>query len=374
MRITIDKTPEQVALIKALGSKKSSEAMPAMESFAAFIANIVQVVLQQAPTVSNMYKDLPYDEFSQPSIPLDLYYDVREKNLIKVWSQTVPGGLPTQMTHGIDELMVATYPLVSALAFLKDYARQGRLDVVSKALERMAGEFLLKQETNAASVMLNALAAASSPRGDGTDTYHIIRTATQGSVILDDFNRLLTLAARVNSSWVGGTPVGAARRVTDLVGSPEFVEKIRAMAYEPINTQNTSVGAIPATDKVRDAIYDNAGVPSFYGINIMQINELGKGMPFNTLFDTFASSTTYDGYGTGSAAAFDGAAEELVIGIDNSRDALVRPVLTDSENGGTLQVFPDDQWAARSEKVGYHAKLREGRVILDDRALFGLIF
>jgi hypothetical protein len=368
MKINIKRTPEQVELVKLMGSKDRTKAIAAMESFAAFIAPVVQTVIASQPTLSSLFKDLPYDEYASPSIPLDLYYDVKDKGYINVWSQSIPGGLATQQTTGISELMVATYPLFSAVSFLKDYARQGRLDVVAKTLERMAQEVLYKQESNAASVVMSALANASFLK-NGTTTYHVRRTATANSVVLDDFNKLLTLAARINSSYTGGTPA-TTRGITDLIGSPEFVEKLRAMAYAPL----VSGSNFPGTDKFRDEIYEGAGIPSFYGINVVQVYEMGTGYPWNSLFDTYAGSTAYTGYNDTGTASFDGATEELVLGIDMSREVLVRPVLTDSENSGTFTVLPDDQWVTRSEKVGFYGKLREGRVVLDDRALVGLVW
>lgn len=370
MKINIKRTPEQVELVKLMGSKDRTKAIAAMESFAGFIAPVVQTVIASQPTLSSLFKDLPYDEYSSPSIPLDLYYDVRDKNYINVWSQSIPGGLATQQTTGISELMIATYPLFSAVSFLKDYARQGRLDVVAKTLERMAQEVLFKQEQNAASVVMSALANASTTIA-GTATYHIKRTNTANAIVLDDFNRLLTLAARINSSYTGGTP-SQTRGITDLIGSPEFVAKLRAMAYTPMHTGSKS--DIPATDSMRDAIYNGGGIPSFYGINVIQVFEMGVGYPWNALFDSYAGSTAYAGYADSGTAAFDGTADELVLGIDMAREVLVRPILTDSETTGTFTVLPDDQWVTRSEKVGFYGKLREGRVVLDDRALVGLVW
>lgn len=368
MKINIKRTPEQVELVKLMGSKDHSKAIAAMESFAGFIAPVVQQVIASQPTLSSLFKDLPYDEYGSPSIPLDLYFDVKDKNYINVWSQSVPGGLATQQTTGISELMIATYPLFSAVSFLKDYARQGRLDVVAKTLERMSQEVLFKQESNSASVVMSALANATFSK-NGVSTQHVRRSKTADTIVLEDFNKLLTLAARINSSYTGGTPA-QTRGITDLIGSPEFVEKLRAMAYQPLIASTEIVG----TDKFRDGVYEAAGIPSFYGINVIQVFEMGVGYPWNALFDAYAGSTTYPGYNDGSAVAFDGDTEELVLGIDMSREVLVRPVLTDSETSGTFTVLPDDQWVTRSEKVGFYGKLREGRVILDDRALVGLVF
>ena len=104
--------------------------------------------------------------------------------------------------------------------------------------------------------------------------------------LLADLNKMMTTAKRVNAAWTKGTPVGGEGNVgiTDILVSPEIVEQIRAMSYNPVNTK-TSSGATPpgtggdgwiaAPDAVRERMWGNAGLPTFYGINIHEINELG---------------------------------------------------------------------------------------------------
>jgi len=74
------------------------------------------------------------------------------------------GGLPTSQVEGMKEVKIATYRLDSAVSFNKRYARRARLDVVSKAIERMANEVLIKQERNAWAVILKALSEGNSSR------------------------------------------------------------------------------------------------------------------------------------------------------------------------------------------------------------------
>ena len=57
-------------------------------------------------------------------------------------------------------MKIATFRLDSAVSMGKRYARKARLDVVSKAVERMANEILVKQDRNAWAVVLKALAEA----------------------------------------------------------------------------------------------------------------------------------------------------------------------------------------------------------------------
>ena len=75
MKLKLKNTPEQVELIKAMGSKNPEISRPASEAFAAFIGPVVQQVLMQANTAAYVYTDVEYDEDDNPSYPLDLFYE-----------------------------------------------------------------------------------------------------------------------------------------------------------------------------------------------------------------------------------------------------------------------------------------------------------
>ena len=372
MKITLERNEDQVALIKALASRDSAEAAEAKEAFADFASEIIHKVLLQAATLSAAYEDLEFDQYSSPTIPLDQYFDVKDTEYVNVWSQTLAGGLPTQITHGMGEMTFSTYPLNSALAFDKKYAAQARLDVISKGMTRMIQEFLIKQENNAAAVLLGALAKAKTTVRS-KEFKHVIRSGTAGEFKLQDFNRLFTLIKRIRSSWAGGTPEARiGRGLTDVYVSPEIVEYFRGMSFNPLNTRGSD--DLPGHEDLRKNIYESSGVPNFYGVNIIEINELGSGWKFNQVFNAYADG---EAYGTGSGTSFVEASEEICIGIDRGMDVAKRPVETVSDpvdgNVSQVSVMPDDQFVSRSEKVGWYAKLREGRVLLDDRYCVGLI-
>lgn len=388
MKIVLKRTDEQVELIKAMASRNREVAYEAQIALAQFIGPVLAEVINNAPTVSNLFTSLQFNAEDNPSIPLDLYYDIFDEDYIKVYSQAVAGGLPQNIVQPTaSELKVATYKLDSAVAFDKKYAAKSRLDVVSKTFTRVAQEVMLKQERTSANLLLTALAQASTGNSaTAADNYHVFRTAAANRFVLNDLNKLFTKIKRINASFVGGTPSGARRGLTDLIVSPEIVEEIRGMAYNPINTQvapvatpSTSYSAgnapVVATDAVRDQIFSQAGLPEFYGVSIMEILELGVGKRFNTIFDTVAGSTAYAGnYSiTTSAAAFDGATEEIIIGLDRSRDSLIRAVAVDSDTGSEFNLTADDQYTLRQGKIGYYGGLEEGRMVLDNRALVGLI-
>ena len=380
MKITLKRTPEQIELIKAMASRNRAVAYDAQVALAEFIGPVLAEVINNAPTLSNLFTALPFNADDNPSIPLDLYYDITDEDYITVYSQNVAGGLPTnQVLPTVSEMKVTTYHLDSALSFDRRYAAKHRMDVVAKTFTRMAQEILLKQERTSAGLTMTALANAST-----NGKQHVQRSNQSGRFLLADLNELLTLAKRINTSWVNGTPSAGARAgLTDILVSPEIVEQIRAMAYNPVNTVAgiTGTGGTPtgstvgivAPDEIRSAVYNSAGIPSFYGVSILEFNELGKGQKFNTIFDTAASSTNYLTAAGGSSGAFDGAATEILVGIDRSRDSLIRVVATDPNSNSEFSLVADDQYSIRQNKIGFFGSLEEGRVILDVRALVGKI-
>ena len=372
MKLKLKNTPEQVELVRAMGSKDQIAAREAQEAFAAFLGPVVQQVLLQAGTAGGIFTDAPYDEDDSPSFPLDLYYGETD-NHITVWSQNMAGGLPSSHIAGMQELKIATYRLDSAVNWLKKYARRARLDVVSKAIERMAQEVLVKQERNAWAVIMKALAEASTG-----GNVHSIQSTTANVLQVDDFNRLMTHIKRLNESFANGTPdVAYSNGITDLYLSPEMMQQIRSWAYQPMNTRHgkvTTSGAsdIALPDNVREGIYRSAGMQEIFGVNLVELNELGVSKKYNTLFDTYATSTDINGGGISTTTDFATGTDEILVGVDNSKGAFIRPVAQHEESGGQFVTFADDQWSQRSEKVGFYGFLEEGRVCIDARAAVGI--
>ena len=361
MKITLKRTDEQVELVKAMASRNRDVAYEAQQALAEFIGPVLAEVVNQAPTLSNLFTNFQFNEMDSPSIPLDLYYDVTAPDYVKVYSTTVPGGLPTNtVTPTVSEMKFNTYRLDSAVDFDKRYAAKSRMDVVGKTFTRIAQEILIRQESTSANLILGALDAAETNGNSHVDT------KTPGSsLILDDFNKLLLKAKRINTAWTGSAPEGGRSKcITDLIMSPEQVKGLREMAYNPVNTNSPAGTDIPATDSMRDAIYNNGGAPEFFGINIMEINELGANAgagnneKFTKVWNGLRGLTATD----------------LVIGLDRSRESLFRAVALDAETGSEFSLLADDQYSVLQSKIGYYGSLEEGRMILDDRVLTGITF
>jgi hypothetical protein len=378
MRIVLKNTPEQIELIKAMASRNRAVAYEAQTALAEFIGPVLAEVINNAPALSNLFTTLQYNADDNPSIPLDLYYDVADQDYVKVYSQSRAGGLPTsEVLPTASELKIATYSLDSAVSFDRRYAAKSRMDVVAKTMTRVAQEILLKQNKISANVVMKALAAA-----ETNSLKHVIASTAQNRFVLADLNAMMTRSKRIVVSFIGGTPdVRQGRGMTDIICSPEIVEELRAMAYNPINTKGApqaDVGTynndrptpIRSADVIAEEAFRAAGAPSFYGINVIELNEFGAGQSFNSIFGANVSTNNYGGWATTN---FNAASDEVIVGIDRSRESLIRPVAVDSESGGEFNLIADDQYSIRQNKIGYFGSLEEGRIVIDDRALVGCL-
>ena len=363
MKITLKRTEEQLELIKAMASKNRDTAYEAQAALGSFMGPILAEVINNAPAISNLFSSLSFNPDDNPSIPLDLYYDITAADYVTVYSQSMPGGLPTNhVAPTASELKFTTYTLDSAVSFDKRYAAKSRLDVVGKSFTRVAQEVLLKQERTSANLLLGTLADT-----QAAATSHTLNSTFAGNFLLGDLNALITLSKRVNSSWSGGTPDTKRSGITDLLVSPEIVESIRGMAYNPINTETAAHAApaaggdawVTAPDEIRMKLFNDSGeMANFFGVNIMEIWQLGANQQFTNIFA-----------GLGAM----GGRTDLVLGLDLSRDSLFRAVVLDSESGAEFSLLADDQYSVRQQKIGYYGSVEEGRMVLDNRAVFGVL-
>ena len=353
MNITLKRTEEQVELIKAMASKNRDVAYEAQAMLATFIGPVLAEVINNAPVLSNMFRPLQYNADDNPSLPLDLYYDITAEDYVTVYSQSMPGGLPTnQVAPTASELKVATYTLDSAVSFDRRYAAKSRLDVVGKTFTRVAQEILLKQEKTSANLVLGTLA-------DNKDNSHVQTNKETGSFLLADLNSLLTASKRLHASWSGGTPDRREDGLNVLLISPEVVEQMREMAFNPINTSaGITDTATPgmATDEVRNKLFNASGeMPNFFGVSLQEIWQLGPNRQFTDIWNGLTGYTDTD----------------LVVAMNTNRDSLLRVVATDSESGSEFSLMADDQYSIRQQKIGYYGSLEEGRVVLDNRVILG---
>ena len=380
MKIKLKEKPEQIALIKAMGSSDEETSQKAMKVFANLVGPLARKVLDETNIIDSLYDTISVGEFEPRTIPLDDFYNVDKPDYVRVSFSSQPGDLAYSQLTGADDIPFTTFVVTSAIAMYRKYLKAGRIQHAENGIRKMINEVRFKMKRQGIQPILDSVANTQT-----NDTYHVTRSHTAGTFVLADLNRLETLAARIVTSALGGTPnASGARGITDLLVSPEIVEDIRAIAYNPMNTtagvdgtagtpQGSTVG-IPATDQVRNEVYNAAGIPSIYGTNIIQMVEMGVDQDFNTIFDAFAGSNAYpDNAGTGTAV-FDGATEQIVLGINRSVDVngLIKVEISDSESGSTFNALPDNQFVAREGKVGFYGQAEAGYLSVEPRNLFAI--
>lgn len=350
IKIKFENNKDQLALIQAMASSDKAKAYEAQAQVANYVGPVLNEFMDKAPILSNLFERLPFGIDKSASIPLALYSDITDEDFIKIYTTSMAGGLASnQVVLNTSELKVASYTLMAAYHFDSKYARDSRLDVVSKTFGRLGQDILLKQERTSANIILGTLA-------DNAANQLVAGTTTK--LVIADFNNLLLKGQRVNTAWQGGTPVGAAGGITDLWLSPERMADLREMAYNPVST--TSSDGVTAPQEVRAALFKGAGLANFYGFVLHQVNELGKNQSFTQAFDAQYSGT------------FDSAADDLVLGLDLSRESLFRVVGQYEGVSTDLNIQVDDQWKTRERKIGWFGEMEEGRVCLDKRTIYGL--
>jgi hypothetical protein len=358
-------------LLRDSGSTNKSVADAAQEAFASIMSSSLSRVLEPLNVANDIFTEVEvYTGRDVPEIPIDLYYGVGE-GAFRVWSNGYPGGLAYNEISGFDSFRFRTSRMDSAIAWNKSYAADARMKVVERGLMRLMDEIMVKSQFNAFTVLADALGGART----ANQSHVIASTAKTNSTArqfqLDDVNRLMTKIKRLNSSWANGTSRSAGSGLTDLYISPETMEQIRKMTYNPMNTtgvpDSAESTALGLPDEMRMEIYRNGGATEIYGKTLHELNEMGVGQVYNELF-----RQKYNAVG-GGAPAWTVATDELVIGIDKSLGAFARVINADT-NGSTFQLLVDDQHLARSEKMGYYGFTEEGWLVGLDKAIVGLLW
>jgi hypothetical protein len=350
MKVKINATPEQIELLKLTGNRDRSKAWPAMEAFAAILAPVVQVVLDKLSTVRSIYSVKTIGETDNAEFPLDVFFDEKDGDIL-VHFQPRPGGVPSSYMSGLETVIVPTAMYQSEVSWQNKFARNGRLDVVSAYIHKLGQAMVRKEEINGWTVLLHAAATSST----NSLSHTVTSTTTDGIFHLDLMNQMLTRAKRLNTSVGGGTAIAAPQGLTDIFLSVEAMADVRAFSYNPINVRGATAAAaagdvVALPDDLRKDILAGAGMLSLMGITLHEMNELGLSQSYNTIFDSFFAGT------------FVPASDEVIIGVDMSRDSNVMP-----SKGGL--VIMNDILNNRSDKSGVIAQEDIGFGVLDTRAL-----
>ncbi len=384
LAISFERTPQQLDLVKRMGSKNKTESMAAAEALAAVMTQPILQVIEQAPVISNLYQPMSYSAGAASTIALDPYFDVRARNFLNVWTQSQPGGTAQNFNDGATELWVQTIPIVSEVSCNKNQLRAGNLDYLAAYLTRLVQEVLLVQETNAAFTLFNSLAGAridGNGSNNATNNLTVARSTTAGVWQLDDWNTTEIGYDRTTASWVGGTPVNDQRSITDLLGSPEWMGQIRSIAYQPQNTRQGAVtvqggSSIAAPESVREEIFRGGGIPTLFGVDLHKVYEMGVGRIYNTVYSTAVGATALPvnggGFGGAAGATFNANTEQIVVGLNTAMFDLVK--LTMSEANSEFSLVSDDSFNLRSDRLGFIGQQTAGYVSVEGRAKFGSVY
>ncbi len=384
LQISFERTPEQLDLVRRMGSKNKTESMAAAEALAAVMTQPILQVIEQAPVIQNLYQSMTYSAGAASTIALDPYFDVRQRNFLNVWTQSQPGGTAQNFNDGATELWVQTIPLFSEVSCNKNQLRAGHLDYLAAYLTRLVQEVLLVNETNAAFTLFNSLAGAridGNGANNATNNLTVCRSTTAGVWQLDDWNNTEIGYDRTTASWVGGTPVNDQRSISDLLGSPEWMGQIRSIAYQPQNTRQGAVtvqggSSIAAPDSVREEIYRGGGIPTLFGVDLHKVYEMGVGRPYNAIYATAVGATALPTNGSGpggtAGASFNSATEQVVVGLNTAMFDLVRLGMVEANQEFSL--VSDDQFSLRSDKLGFIGGQTAGFISVEGRAKYASVY
>lgn len=343
-----DPGPEMRALLRNAGSNDLATATRAMTELAKALEIPLNAGVFPGDITFDIYTTEPFEWGVSVEYPLDFVTPGTEADYS---AYTVPsqGRIPERSVSG-DYLTVPTYDVGNSIDFKLRYAQECRWPMVARALEVLQAGFVMKNNTDAWRVILQA--------GFGRSLTVFDDQAAPGMLS----KRLVELMKNSMRRNAGGNSTSVNRgRMTRLYVSPEAMGDVRSWDLDDVD------------DVTRREIYVSPDLDSMrlFGVEVRSIDELGEGQEFqeyveNTLGYTLAAPST-GLYATGEA--FDGESKtELVVGLDlEKRDSFMHPV----RQG--IQVF-EDQSFHRQNRASFYARANHGwSALVAKRCLFGNI-
>ena len=271
---------------------------------------------------------LGWDQY--PSYPADLVAPGTEGEFA---AYTVPqnGAIPRRLVEG-DELTISTYRIGNSIDWNIRYARAGRIDVVTRALQAFQNGFVQKMNDDA----WHTIIAAGLDRGlMAYDT-----SATDGV-----FSKKLLQIMKISMIRNGGGNLASNNgfNLTDIYISPECMEDI-------VNFSNTDLSELSRRDMEISA---EGTVKRLFGVNLHVLTELGDGQAYTNYFKNTLSGS------------LNGSDTELIVGLDRSRqiNPFIMPV-----RGSGIEIYYDEA-LARSGVVGFWGAVETGFAVLDSRSV-----
>lgn len=329
--------PEQIAALQELASmvalsfnlkagfmsKREAEALEVVPS------TMIQEGVMSGDIYSSIFETnmIGWDE--SPSYPMDFVQPGTEGEFT-AYTMGNTGRIPTRVVEG-DEVTVNTYDIANAIDWSLKYARAGRVDVFSRAVQVLQAGFVKKLNDDA----WHTLLAAALDRG--LTVYD--STATAGT-----FSKKLLSLMKVAFMRNGGgnSASGNKFNLTDLFISPEAMEDIRSFS-------STDLSDINRADVEIDP---NGTVKRIYDINLHVLTELGENQEYQNYYTNVLSGT------------MPGSKLEIVVGLDLTKpQTFVMPV-----RGNGVEIYADES-QIRSRVVGLWGEISTSFAVLDNRCV-----
>lgn len=313
-------TDEQKLVLRATASE-GLEADNARQALAQTMSQAWKAGVLEPDTRGNIFTMIPLPAGVDAKFPFDFYVPGEEGNYLAfVMPQT--GKIPDRIIEG-DEARVPTYKIANSISWSLDYARDGRWDIVGRAIEVFTNGFVRKLNDDAWHTLLQSAVSS-------------ITTVQDSAAGAGVFTKKLLLNMMTAIKRQTG---GRNARLTDLYVSPEVLSDIR-------NFDNTVLDDLT----LRSLLVAAEGtIPSLYGVKLHELQELGVNQEYNDyIVNTLGRALT-------------GSDDEYVVGFDLlHRDSFVMPIRED------MEMF-DDPTLHRSGKMGVYGWMIQGFAALDNR-------
>jgi hypothetical protein len=319
-------TPELTDLLVKSGSVQKEQALAASAEFAKALELPLRQGVLSGDILDGIYEPVVLQQGATPEFPLDFVAPGTEKDFV---AYTIPnhGYIPQRHIEG-DYVMVPTYDIGASIDYLLKYARDGRWDVVGRAMEVLESQFVKKMNDDGWHTLLAA----------AVDRNIVVYDSDASAGLFT--KRLVSLMKTVMRRNGGGNSASNNRgMLTDLYVSPEAMEDIRSWGIDQID------------EVTRREIYlaADGSVNRVFGINLHDLDELGEGQQYQLFYSNVLNGT------------LPSEKNELVVGLDlRKRDSFIMPIRAE------VQIFEDDT-LHRQKRAGFYGWAEQGFAVLDNR-------
>jgi len=343
---------EMMDLFKATADINTQEGMAAYRAFAAALTTPVLQKIELESIMRNLFTVERLGPGAQA------VYPIAEDFEIPVWLLPGLGYVAQNFIEGIgEEVYIPTFSISTSADWKISYARDSRIDIVTRAATRAAKDLANYEEECGWRVIMPAATSGFSGKGllgSRPAPIYEISPSAQGAGYLSK--------ELINKMIVGFKRIG--RTLTDLYVSPEDAADIREWTDTDID---------PVT---RREIFQASGMGKIWNVTLHEIQHLGATGLYNingnaASYGKFKadSSGNYQGYSidNGNITGADGTVTTLgetqVLGFDlTGNDSLVMPIRKEFE-------AYDDPTLLRVQKQGFFGWAELGFACLDSRML-----